>query len=326
MRITNTYFANQVLRGIQGNLGKLARSQEQLATGKRILRLSDDPKVMSEFMKIKSTMSYNEQYKRNIDDGLSYLEMGDTSMGTIVDVLAKANEYTIQAANDTYNAEQRQVIAEQIDKLIDQVVDLANSTVGGKYIYAGTKNDYPPFKREGDKIIYLGNTDQIKREVAAATSYRIDAPGITYDPSDPDGPVGVFGEAIDFDEDDGSYVVYDPDADPKGDGIFEVLFALRDRLNADDSDGLQDSIGELQQVSDHILRHRVAVGARFQHFESLKIQLMDQDVNLAQSLDNVEAADMARLSIEYSQYQLSYNASLAVGANIMQTSLLDFLR
>lgn len=332
MRITNRYMASQVLNSIQGNLGKLARSQEQLSTGKRILRPSDDPNVMGEFLKIRATLSYNEQYNRNIDDGLSFLEMSDVSMGTLGNVLDKALEYAIQAANDTYNENDRIAIGEQIDKLIDQVKDLANSTVGGKYIYAGTQNDAPPFERikdtEGrDMIVYKGNVQEITREVAANTFYRIDEPGITYDPTNPGAPAGVFGKGT-YDSTTRVYTVFQYDADgiAQGEGIFKVLFELRDRLMGNKTSDLQISISELQKEKNKLLQHRVAVGARYQHFESLKTQLLDQEVKLTQSLDNIEAADIARLSIEYSQQQLAYNASLAVGAGIMQTSLLNFLK
>lgn len=425
MRITNRYMANGVLNSIQHNLGGLARSQEQIATSKRLLRPSDDPNVMSQFMAIKATLSYNQQYDRNLDDGLSYLDMNDAAMGTLGDVLSKANEYAIQAANDTYSPEDRVALAEQIDKMIDQVVDLGNSTVGGKYIYAGTKNSRPPFIRVGDKITFNGDTNGVYREVSAGTDYRIDAPGVTTGveiralnneaksstafpdilarPADKnqvgivklkfttppddvsitgayeldgttlkpglitgstfdvppgskkfvvtggdltglevefpaginhdaeytftiDNRPGVFGNADIFN----GYAVYDPVTAPtKADadkGVFDALFALRDRLRTNDAAGLQTSIAELQEKTDQLLQYRVQVGARTRHFESIKSQLLDQEVKLTDSLDKIEGADMARLSIEVSQQQLSYQASLAVGSQIMQTSLLNFLR
>lgn len=104
------------------------------------------------------------------------------------------------------------------------------------------------------------------------------------------------------------------------------MFALRDRLKSNDAAGLQISIGELQDKTDQLLQHRVQVGARTRHFETIKSQLLDQEVNLTGSLDKIEGADMSRLSIEVSQQQLSYEASLAIGSHIMQTSLLNFLR
>jgi len=315
MRITNKYMTDSIINSIQLNQGNLARSQEQLATSKRLLRPSDDPNVMGQFFSIKSSLTYMEQYNRNIDDGLSYLNMNDTAMGTLGDILSKANEYAVQAANDTYNSNDRAAIAQQIDKLIDQVVDLGNSSVGDKYIYAGTKNSAPPFKRVGDQIIYSGDTNEIRREVLAGTDYRIDSPGITTS-----GIPGVFGLATD------TYTV--SDGDPlatTGNGIFRALFDLRNRLNNNDAAGIQNSIDDLKQETDRLLQYRVQVGARTSHFEALQNQLADQEIKLTENLNNIEGADIERLSIEYNQQLLSYQASLAAGAKILQVSLLDFL-
>lgn len=311
MRITNKYMTSSMVRNIQLNLSNLARSQEQLSTSKRLLRPSDDPNVMGQFLSIRSNLSYMEQYNQNINDGLSYLNMNDTAMGTLGDLLAKASEYTVQAANDTYSAEDRAAIAEQIDKMIDQVVDLGNSSVGDKFIYAGTKNDAIPFKRDGDTIIYSGDTNEVRREVLAGTDYRIDSPGITTS-----GTAGVFGTATGPDV-NGDYTV--------GDGIFKVLFDLRDRLNSNDTAGIESSIDELKQETDNLLQYRVQVGARTSHFEVLQNMLGDQEVKLTENLNNIEGADMERLSIEYAQQLLSYEASLAAGAKNLQISLLNFL-
>ncbi|MEG6616519.1 flagellar hook-associated protein FlgL [Peptococcaceae bacterium 1198_IL3148] len=315
MRISNRYMSNHMLNNIQNNLSKLARSQEQIATGSKLLRPSDNPNAISEFLKIKATLSYNEQYKVNIDDGLSYLEMADTSMGTLGDILLKAKELALQSANDTYNTEQRVAIAEQIDKLIDEAVDLANSTVGGKYIYAGKDNGNPPFERNGDKIIYKGDFSEITREVLAGTDYVIAEAGVTLAPAQ----MGLYGTCVD---DSGEYVV--------DQGVFSSLFQLRDILanseTVDFDNEIQTSIADLSQQHDHVLQKRTATGARYRHFDSLKKQLLNQELILTQNLSNIEDADIARLSIEAAQQQLSYNASLAIGAQMMQTSLLNFLR
>lgn len=320
MRITNRYMSNNIINSIQKNLGKMARSQEQLATSSRLLRPSDDPNVIGQFLSLKSGLSYMEQYNRNINDGLSYLDMSDTSMGTLGSILAKASEFAVQAANDTYSAQDRTAIGEQIDKLIDEVVDLGNSSVGGRYIYAGAKNSSPPFKRVGDQIIYSGDTNEIRREVLAGTNYRIDSPGITTS-----GQPGVFGSAVD--NGDGTYSVSDGSATPAvGDGIFQVLFDMRNSLYSNDEAGIQNSIDNLQQETDFLLGYRVQVGARTSHFETLQSMLLDQEIKLTENLRNIEGADMERLAIEYSQQQVAYQAALAAGAQLMQTTLLDFLR
>ncbi len=179
MRITNKIMATNINRSIQDNLSRVARTMEQLSTSKSMLRPSDKPGNLGPLLGIKSTLSYFEQYDRNLEDGLSYLNLSDSSMQTLGDILHQAGEMAVQGASGSYAPEDMAALGEQIDKMIDQVMDLANSSIGGRYIYAGTKNNQAPFIRDGDKIIYQGDLNGISREVLTGDSYRIDAPGIT---------------------------------------------------------------------------------------------------------------------------------------------------
>ncbi|MFZ5647478.1 MAG: flagellar hook-associated protein FlgL [Bacillota bacterium] len=421
MRITNRMIANNLNSGIQRNLSKVARSQEQLATGKSMLRPSDRPENLSQLLSVKGTISYLEQYDRNLDDGLSYLNLSDSSMQTLGDLLNQAAELAVQGANETNTREDMAALAEQIDKMIDHVVDLANSSVGGRYIYAGTKNSDPPFKRVGDVITYTGDLNGIYREVLSGENYRIDAPGITtgsrvetvvssnatiprvvqrqipsklestgiitvtvtgpdtYSITNPttldgvtpapdlvtsfsvaggivtvdgasdkleglkidmsgiatgdrfkiviDNKLGVFGHGTETAP--GVYEVYNPNVpkdNPVDEGIFDALFRLRNNLSNGDAPGTNGSIGEIRKKLDQLLEKRVGIGARTRHFEALKDQILDLQTKLTETQEQLEDADVYKLSITMAQEQVTYQASLASGANMMRVTLLDFLR
>ncbi|SHJ53623.1 flagellar hook-associated protein FlgL [Desulfofundulus thermosubterraneus] len=315
MRVTHMLVARRTQNYIQNAMQRLARTQEQMSTGRKVLRLSDDPPALSQLLNVRAAVERNKQYMRNITDGLSYLEGADTALGTAGELLQKAMEYAIQGANGTLEPDDMAAIGEQIDKMIDELVDIANTTVGGKYIFAGTKNNQPPFWRDGDKIYYRGNLERISREILDQANYPIDVPAVTLDDGNPDTPGGVFGEAQ----------VSGNEYELTG-GIFQVLLALRNSLKAADVSGVNDSIGALNTQLDHILRYRVQVGARTSHFESVRSQLQDQELRLTQVLSNLEDADVARVAVDLSRQQLSYQAALAAGVRILETSLLDYLR
>lgn len=421
MRVTNRLIANNLNRNIQQNLIQVARTQEQLATSKSMLRPSDRPGNMSPLLEIKASLSYFEQYERNLDDGLSYLNLSDGTMQTLGDILSQAAQMAIQGANATYTTEDMAALGEQIDKMIDHVVDLANSSVGGKYVYAGTNNSMPPFKRQGDTIIYTGNLNGIYREVLSGEDYRIDAPGITAgykvervmisgaalarvtqrqipaklantgiitvtrtdtgfnitNPTSLDGvtpapnltvdgftvagdvitingpaaglegmqidmtgtavgdqfsitidnKLGVFGHGTETAP--GVYEVYNPTV-PKDnavdEGIFDCLFRLRDNLKSGNNAATGNSIGEVRQKVDQLLQRRVGIGSRTRHFEALKDQMLDIEVKLKDTQVKLEGADIYKLSIDMSQKQVILQASLASGANMLQVSLLNFLK
>lgn len=324
MRVTNKLITNNVTSNIQSNLSKLARTQEELSTSKSMLRPSDKPENMSQLLSVKRSLTYLEQYQKNVDDGLSYLYLSDSSMQTVGDILHTAGEMAVQAANDTYSDEDRDALAEQIDKMIDQVKDLANSSVGGRFIYAGTQNSKAPFQRNGDIITYTGDLNGINREVLTGDEYRIDQPGI----STAAGTVGVFGHGTENPPLSGSYDVYNSGSPnpPAEKGIFDILFELRDSLRNNDPVGIQAGIDNIKQKTDQLLERRVGIGSRTKHFEGLKDQMNDVEVKLTDMMDKLEGADMYKLSINMSQEQATYQASLASGANIMKVSLLDFLK
>ncbi|SFQ96852.1 flagellar hook-associated protein FlgL [Desulfoscipio geothermicus] len=308
MRVTNGMIARHTRNYIQEGMQKLARTQEMMSTSKKIIRLSDDPTALSQLLDVKSSMEMNKQYMRNIQDGLSYLEGADTALGTAGDLLKKAQTYAIQATNGTLNNNDMAAIGEQIDKMIDELVDIANTTMGGKYIFAGTDNNRPPFKRVNDTITYQGNLERVYREILDQANYAIDVPSVG-DSSDP----GLFG-------------FYDNATNIVSGGIFDTLIDFKNRLKNGDVASLEQSINEIDDQVDHLLSFRVQVGARTNHFESVQDQLQDQELRLTQVMSNLEDVDLARVSIDLAQQQLTYQSSLAAGAQILQVTLLDFLK
>ncbi|SHF34977.1 flagellar hook-associated protein FlgL [Desulforamulus putei] len=321
LRVSNTLLANNMCRYIQNNLQRSAKTQEHSATGKTINRPSDNPSEISHLMAINATLMGNEQYLRNIQDGLGYLNQSDTALDTVGKTLQDAKVLALQGANDTLTQEDRQAIAEQIDKQIDALVDLANSSLGGKYLFAGTQNGMPPFMRKDDKIYYRGNTDLVQREILFGSSYAVVAPGVEDAGSANN---GVFGKltANTIEDPPGSGQIW---TEVSG-GPLDVLKNLRDQLRAGDTAGINAALGQLDTAHDEILTHRVAVGARTRHLEAVQEQLADQETKLKERLVDIQGADIAKLTIEAAENQLVHQASLMTAANLLNVSLLQYLK
>lgn len=329
-RVSNMMITDNSIRYIQNNLQRSARLQEQISSEKTILRPSDNPGQISHVMAVKGDTARNEQYMRNIDDGLSYLNQADSALGTVGEMLREAKTLALQGANDTTSPEDRNAIAEQIDKQINALVDLGNSSLGGKYLFAGKKNDQPPFSRIDDQIYYRGNTDRVSREIVFGASYEIDAAGVTaYDPT---GPIGVFGKLAD----DPSTTLDDPVnriSDPKNPGQdmirvtggpLEVLKELRDNLRNNNTVAIDQSLADLDDAIDTGLVQRVAVGARTNHLKAVQGQLEDQNAKMQEVLSNIQDADITKLAVEIAQSNLVYQASLMTSSKLLQTSLLNY--
>ncbi len=348
MRVTNKMVSNNLIANIQNNMQKLARTEEQMSAGSRILRPSDDPSSVSPLLAVKGNIQYNTQYMRNIDDGLSYLYSTDDTLGSVLEVVTTAKTTAVHGANGHLSVEETTALAHQIDKMIDHLVDLANTPVGGKYIFAGRENDQPPFIRQDDKIYYRGGdivfdtntleySGRVSREILAQSEHTVDAPSVVLNTGGGEPVKGVFGtvaagtETINVGGND--IEVREVDG-----GIFQVLKELRNALTGEDvwpptgsstaqnQAGIDAANGNLDLEMNNIIAHRVAVGARERHFESVKDQLLDQEVNLTQVQMNIEDIDISRLTIDLAQQLLTYQASLSASSTMLQTSLLNFLK
>ncbi len=123
--------------------------QMQMATGKRINKPSDDPVGMAKVLTLSSDISANEQYKKNVDEALSWLETTEIAVTQLKDVMQRVRELTVRGATGTLAPEDKQAIQKEITQLKDQVVSIGNSTYAGRYIFAGYSTTTKPFSLEG---------------------------------------------------------------------------------------------------------------------------------------------------------------------------------
>jgi flagellar hook-associated protein 3 FlgL len=127
------------------DMGKL---QEQLSTGKRLLRPSDSPVDVANDLKLRAKTTQLTQYKKNIEDGLGYMGVTDTSMISMNELMQRMRELAIQGSSDTQSGKERAFIAAEVQQLVRQVVGLGNTEYKGDYIFAGTHTKIVPFPVE----------------------------------------------------------------------------------------------------------------------------------------------------------------------------------
>ncbi len=139
---------NAVNRHTQFVIGRkyaeLGALQKKIATGKELLRPSDDPVAVSNVLGLRSNNKALTQFSKNMDDGLGWMEITDTVMVSMNDVLQAARELAIQGDSDTLSSKQRSYLAEEVQQLTRQVISLSNSQFKGKYIFSGSHTDKPP--------------------------------------------------------------------------------------------------------------------------------------------------------------------------------------
>src|SRR6476659_497351 len=134
-RVTQGTLARGVLEGLQTNLTRLQRTQEQLSSGRRLNRPSDSPVDTVNAM----------QYGRNIDDGLSWLNTADTAMTQAYDMVDRVRQLAVQAGNAAMPQDSLDAMAKEVDQIRDGLKQLGNTQYAGKYISGGTRTQTQPF-------------------------------------------------------------------------------------------------------------------------------------------------------------------------------------
>jgi len=167
MRLTENLKFNSTTNNIYLSQSKYAELMEQISTQKRINKPSDDPVGARAVLDYRKTLTSVEQYRRNVDASKGWLNMTETKLANIRDLLVQMRETAITQATATATAETRATAAETVDLLTQEVYSLANSQYNGRYLFAGSKTETEPFS----------TTARTSTSIGAAEA----APGNTFD-------------------------------------------------------------------------------------------------------------------------------------------------
>jgi flagellar hook-associated protein 3 FlgL len=295
-RVTQSMINTQLIRNLNKNMMRMDNSQNQLATGRRINRPSDDPVGISYSMRYRSELSANSQYKENVDSAISWLDQADTTSNLIGTLFQRVRELAVQGANGSNPQSARDAIASEVSELHKQLITLGNSQFNGKYIFNGQKTDIEPYSSEfpADSVPDEG---QIGFEIGVGVKISVSVSGSR-----------VFGTPE------------DPD------NAFAMLTELRDSLVNGDDQGIQSALGHLDSRLNKFLEVRADIGAKLNRIELAKDRLEDININVQQLQSYTEDADMAALITALKTDEAVYQASLSVGSRIIQSTLIDFLR
>ena len=146
MRITyNTIYSN-VVKYIEENYDKLSKIQEEVSSGKKINSISQDSIATATILKLNDKIDAINQFSKNITTGSLWLKTTDSSIMQLKSITDELHELATQGATDTYTYEQRKMMAEKATVLADNIMDIVNTKINGKYIFSGFKVNKNPYK------------------------------------------------------------------------------------------------------------------------------------------------------------------------------------
>jgi flagellar hook-associated protein 3 len=167
MRITNNMLVQDLLWNANRNLSSLSEKQNQLSSGQRVTRPSDDPVAVTQILKYKSDIRAAEQYGENIKSALGWLEVSESAIDDVKEILQRVRELTVQAANGSNTPEDTQKVQTEVAQLKDELVSLGNSTIAGRYIFSGLQTDKALFNKDGSYNIDM-TTERVKDKNAVS--------------------------------------------------------------------------------------------------------------------------------------------------------------
>jgi flagellar hook-associated protein 3 FlgL len=262
-RITQGMMSNQLIRNLNQNMSRLDNLQNQLSTGRKINKPSDDPVGISYSMRYRSELSANDQYQKNVDTAVSWLNNTDTTLTQVGDVLQRVRELSVQAANGTNPDMALNAIKEEVIQLHTQLKDIGNTDFNGKYIFNGEMTDVPPYE-----LATITDTDYgvSQFEIGVGVKMGINVTGNQ-----------VFGDAS------------------AADNAFKVLGDIITALDNGDSTQISSLIAGIDSRIDTVLRERSNVGAKTNRLELAGERLRDININLQSLQSKTEDADMAEV-------------------------------
>lgn len=312
MRITNRITTQTLLNNISSNLQKMDKYQRQISSGKIISRPSDNPIATSLLINAKSALKAQEQYTHNMEDAVGWLDAADVALSRSNEVLQEARELAVAGSTGTTDTGSMSSLAYAVDGLIGEMVQIANTSYAGKYIFGGGKSSTAPFvanKQDDGKIAtveFKYNEELLSQIYTQEIS--VDT-GVTIDIS--------CGQITFHTSSDGSSQV---------NAVFNKLIELRENLDSGNQDSVGALIKDLDKLLDNVLSERAVVGSKASRMELALKRASAYELNMTTLISKLEDADYAMVSISYSTQWAVYKSSLAAGARVIQPSLLDFLR
>jgi flagellar hook-associated protein 3 FlgL len=302
-RVTQQMTAQNLLANINQSLNQLDTTQEELSTGKKINQPSDNPYGTSLALQLNNQIANLTTYSNNVTDGTSWATAGNAALTDITNSVQRIRELVVSAANGTQTQADMSADADEVNQLIDQIKQDANTQYNGQYIFSGTATGTAPYQA-GSNDAYAGDTGQVTRTIGPNTSLAVNV--------DLSSVLGT-GQTV--------------AGQSAGDGkLLNTLRNIVDDMQSGNSSALSATdLAQLDTNAGSLNGLTANLGATTDRLQMADSRIQTLQASDAQSLSNTQDADMAQTEVNFSTEQAALTAALQAGAHIVQQSLMDFL-
>ncbi len=297
-RVTLETFVNSTLTSVQKSTSNINKLQEQISTGKKINRPSDDAAGTRKILSLRSDDLRLDQYISNIQTATSALSYNESTLNTVSGVLQRITELTMQGVSDSAGQETRNINAGEINQLLETVLQSANSKRFGNYIFAGTETSTKPIevtrnsKGEIDNVTYNGNSEKIEYNIGPKTNTQVNQTGAE-----------IFMST----------------------DLFGTIIRARDNLADGSITFARAELDNLETAAQNIRNSIAKAGGIASTLELSRNRIEQTKLSLRETLASTESADIAETILKLTEQQSIFEASLASSSFIFNTSILNYL-
>ena len=298
MRIPNSSISDSLVSRLQKLTTSQANLQAQVSSGQRITSASDDPAAMAHVLDLQTEQQKVQQWARNGDRAIGVSQATYSAVKDLKGISDRAGELSVLGVGangpDAYRA-----YSTETNALIEQALQVANTQYAGQQLFGGTQTDTAPFTATRDAS---GNITAVSYTgTAAAAQFRV-SEGTTLSP-----------------QTDGA-------TNQKFADFLNNLVSLRDALKTQSTPGVQAAQTGLHNSETDIVTTIGDIGATQTRLESSKAMNGSRFTELQQATSSETDVDLAQTVVKLTQAQTAYQAALQSGAQILQHSLLDYIR
>ena len=290
MRVPNSVISSNVTFGLGRLTSAMDRANLAIASQRKILTMADDPSGLLQVMNLRSDMSYVDQLNRNIAMGRTWLTASESALTNVQDLITEANLLAVQMGSDNVGSDERQAAAEAIQGFLETAVTLGNSTVGGRYIFAGSDNNSPAFTLAGATVTYEGDANPFSVRISKESSVIVGGDGDA-----------IFGD------------------------LFTTLADLKTALENNDGSAIRDSLDLLDSAYDRIDGNISRIGGRGVRLDTRETILADIQLADTERLSSLEDVDYAEAAVQLKAVETAYQAALSAASQVLKVSLVDYL-
>lgn len=299
MRISTSQMFQQRVTSMLEQQVKIARTELQLSSGKRLITPADDPSASLRDLQLTERIGQNTQYLDNLGRAQSRLELEEGALASGVNLLQRVRELAVTALNGTLSPADMQLVEVEARQLLEELIAVGNTqNSSGEYLFAGYQTDVTPFADGGGgNVNYSGDQGQLHLQVSPTRQLAV--------------------------SDSGADVFLGVSLSSGTGSVFDVVDDLADALAA--GTPASTSLDDLDAALDHLLAVRADVGSRMRAVEDQREANLSFTLVLEQEQSDLVDLDYTEAIARFNQELLALQASEQVFSRTQDLSLFNFL-